>query len=126
MNQDAEVISRLCGERDELRQTRERLRLEHSTAHEEHNQAIQEHSKARWEAMVLQADLGDAVVRRLVAEEVSVGLATELAEVRGILRAKSDEHDLLRAAVVVVCNNQQVVQGEGIESLPIRTAGITA
>ena len=50
----------------------------------------------------------------------------ELIEVRGILLAKSDEHDLLHVAVVVVYDDLQVMQGEGINSLPIHTAGITA
>ena len=39
-NQDAEVISWLRGERDELRQTQERLRSERSMTHEEGDQAI--------------------------------------------------------------------------------------
>ena len=58
--------------------------------------------------MALWADLGDIVARRLEAEEVSAGLGMELAEVRGILQAKSDQHDLLRAAIVVVCDDLQV------------------
>ena len=33
---------------------------------------------------------------------MSIGLGMELAEVRGTLQAKSDEHDLLRAAIGVV------------------------
>ena len=39
-NQDAEVISRLCGERDELHQTEEKLHSKRSMAHEERDQAI--------------------------------------------------------------------------------------
>ena len=101
-DRDAAVIDGLCGERDELRRTEERLRSEHSTACEERDQAIREHGEARQEAMALQADLGDTVVQRLEAEEVSTRLAMELAEVRGILQAESDQHDLLCAAVVVV------------------------
>ena len=76
--------------------------------------------------MALRVDRGDAVARRLEAEEVSIGLGTELAEVRGILRAKSDQHDLLHAAVVVVCDDLQVAQEEGTSSLLIRATGITA
>ena len=34
-NQDSKVITRLCRERGELRQTIERLHLEHGTVHEE-------------------------------------------------------------------------------------------
>ena len=96
------MIARLSGERDELHRTEERLRSERSTAHEEHDRAIRERDEARREARDLRADLGDAVARRLEAEEISVGLGTELAEVRGILQAESDQHDLLRAAIVVV------------------------
>lgn len=76
--------------------------------------------------MALQADLGDAVAQRLEAEEVSARLGMELAEVRGILWAKSNQHDLLRATVVVVYDDLHVAQGEGISSLPTHATGITA
>ena len=46
-NQDAEVISQLRRERDELRWTKERLRSERGTACEEHDQAIRESGEAR-------------------------------------------------------------------------------
>ena len=104
-NQDAEEISQLHGERDELCRTEERLRSERSTAHEERDQAIRERGEARREAMALWADLGDKVARRLEAEEVSAELGMELGEVRGILQAESDQHDLFCAAVVVVCDD---------------------
>ena len=42
---DAEVIARLHKERDELRQTMERLRSEHDATHEKCDQIIQEHGK---------------------------------------------------------------------------------
>ena len=42
------------------------------------------------------------MAQRLEAKSISAGLGMELAEVRGILQAESDEHDLLRAAVGVV------------------------
>ena len=76
--------------------------------------------------MALRADLGDAVARRLEAEEVSTGLGMEHADVRGILQAKSDHHDLLHAAVMVVSNDLQVAQVEGTSSLSTRATGITA
>jgi len=47
-------------------------------------------------------DLGAAVAQRLVAESISAGLGTELAEVWIILQAESNEHDLPRTAVGVV------------------------
>ena len=40
--------------------------------------------------MALRADLGDMVAWRLEAEEISVGLGTELAKVRGLLQVESD------------------------------------
>ena len=120
------MISRLRGEWDELRQTKERLRSERSIAHEEHDRAIRERSEACQEAVALRADLGDAVARRLDAKEISIVLGTKLAEVRGILRAKSDQHDLLRADVMVVCEDLQVAQEEGTSSLPTCVTDITA
>ena len=42
VDQDAEEIARLCGERDELHRTKERLRSEHDTAREERNRAVRE------------------------------------------------------------------------------------
>ena len=113
-------------EQDELRQNVERLCSKHGTVHEERDWAIRERGEARREAMALRADLIDAVARRLEAEEVSAGLGMELAEVRGILQAKSDQHDLLHAAVVVVCDDLQVAQEEGTSSLTTCAAGITA
>ena len=50
----------------------------------------------------LRADLGVVVTRRLEGESISARLGKELAEVRGILQAECDEHDLLRVAIRVV------------------------
>ena len=68
----------------------------------ERDRAVRERDEARQVVNSLRADLGVTVTQRLEAENVSARLGTELAEVRGILQAKSDEHDLLRAAVWVV------------------------
>ena len=57
------------------------------------------------------------MTRRLEAESISAGLGKELAEVRGILQAKSDEHDLLHAAIGVVFDDLEVAQPEGTDSL---------
>jgi len=44
---DVEKVAWLSGERDEQRQTSERLRLEHGTICEERDQAVQEHDEAQ-------------------------------------------------------------------------------
>ena len=120
------MIAQLRREWDELRRTKERLRSERSTAREDRDWAVRERDEARWEARALRADLGHAVAQRLEAEEISAGLGTELAEVRGILQVKSDQHDLLCSAVVVVCDDLQVAQEEGTSSLMTCAAGIMA
>jgi len=66
------------------------------------------------------------VAQRLEAEEISARLGTELAEVRRILQAESDQHDLLRAAVVVVCDDLQVAQEERTSSLLTHATSIMA
>ena len=125
-NQDAEVISWLCGERDELCRTEERLRSEHSTAREEHDRAIREHDEACQEAKSLQTELGTTVARRLEVEEAAVGLCADLADARGLLQAKGDEYDRLSSTVLVVYDNLQVAQEEGTSSLAAHAAGIMA
>ena len=42
------------------------------------------------------------VTRRLEAKSIPARLGMELAEVRGILQAESDDHDLMHATVGVV------------------------
>ena len=49
------------------------------------------------------------MTQRLEAKSISAGLGTELAMVRGILQAESDEHDLLRTAVGLVFDDLGVV-----------------
>ena len=66
------------------------------------------------------------MARRLEAVEISTGLGTELAEVRGILQVESDQHDLLCSAVVVVYDDLQVAQEEGTSSLTTHATGIMA
>ena len=60
------------------------------------------------------------------AESVSAGLGTELAEVRGILQAECDEHDLLCAAIGVVFDDLGVARPEETGSLAARAIDITA
>ena len=71
------------------------------------------------------ADLGAAVTQRLDTESISAALGMELAEVRGILQAESDEHDLLRATVRVVFDDLGVVRPEETSSLVARAVDIT-
>ena len=62
--------------------------------------------------------------RRLEAEGVSVGLATELAKARRNLQAESDKLGILSAALGVVCDDLEVVRSEGTSSLMARAIEI--
>ena len=116
-NLDAEVVARLRRERYELCQTAKRLRSERGTAREERDQAVREREEAHQGVSSLQADLGATVAQRLEAESVSTRLGTKLAEVRGILQAESDEHDLLCAAVGAAFDDLGVARLEETGSL---------
>ena len=120
------MISWLRQEQDRLCQTIEWLCSEHGTVRKEHDRAVREHNKARQVVNSLRADLGVMVTRRLEAESISARLGKELAEVRVIIQAESDEHDLLRAAVGVVFDDLGVAQPKEASSLVARAAGITA
>ena len=50
----------------------------------------------------------------------------ELAETWRILQAESNEHDLLRATLGVICDDLEVVRPEGISSIVARAVDITA
>ena len=65
------------------------------------------------------------MARRLEVESVSTRLGTELAKVRGILQAESDEHDLLRATVGVVFDDLGVARPEETGSLAAHAVDIT-
>jgi len=95
VDEDAVLIDRLRGERDEARQSEERLRSEGSAAREERDRVIRERDEARRVADSLRVDLETAMTRKQAAENVSAGLKRELAQVRGVLQAESDGHDLL-------------------------------
>ena len=69
------------------------------------DRAIRESNEARREAEAHRADLGVEVARRLDAEEVSVGLRTDLAEARGLLQVEGDEYDRLSSTVLAVCDD---------------------
>ena len=66
------------------------------------------------------------MTRRLEAESISAGLGMKLAEVWGTLQAKSEEHDLLRAAIGVVFDDLGVARPEETSSLVARVMDITA
>ena len=66
------------------------------------------------------------MTQRMEAEGVSVGLVTELAEAQRGLQEESDEHDLLRASLGVVCDDLEVVKSEGTSSLVAHAIEIMA
>ena len=100
--------------------------LKAGTVHKEHDRAVRERDEAYQVVNSLRADLGAPVIRRLEAKSISTGLGTELAEVRGTLQAKSDEHDLLRSAVGVVFDDLGVARPEETISLAAHAVDITA
>ena len=79
VDEDAVLIDRLRGERDEARQSEERLRSEGSAAREERDRVIRERDEARRVADSLRVDLETAMTRKQAAENVSAGLKRELA-----------------------------------------------
>ena len=74
----------------------------------------------------LRAELGDAVNRRLSAENASIKLEKEAAYARRALQVESDEHDLLQAAVGVVLNALNVTEPVETSLLAARVIGIIA
>ena len=66
------------------------------------------------------------MAQRLEAKEISAGLGTELAEVRGTPQVESDEHNLLCAFVGVVFDDLGVARTEETSSLAAYAVGITA
>ena len=74
----------------------------------------------------LQAELRSTTTRRLEAKSVSAGLVTELAKAWRGLQAENDEHDLLRTALGVVCDDLEVARPEGTSSLVAHAIDITA
>ena len=111
------MVARLRREREELRQTVERLCFD---------QAVQEREEAQQRISSLQADLRTTVARRLEAKSVSARLVIELVEAGRILQAESDEHNLLRATVRVVFDDLGVARPEETSSLAARAMDITA
>ena len=94
-------------------------------AHEECDQAVRELDEACQGVSSLWTNLGATVAQRLEAESISAGLGTKLAEVRGTLQAKSDEHDLLCAAVGVIFDDLGVALQEETSSLAAHAVDIT-
>ena len=64
--------------------------------------------------------------QKLEAEGAAAGLAMDLAEARSLLQVESDELDLLKVALGIVCDDLRVVQAEGTSSLVARAVDITA
>ena len=76
------MVARLRKQRDVLLQTIGRLRSERGAAREERDQAVQEHDEAQQRIDSLQAKLRTTTTRRLEAEGIFAGLATELTEAK--------------------------------------------
>jgi chromosome segregation ATPase len=120
--QDAATAERLRKERDESRQTEERLRTERGMARAEHDVACQVLDAAQQRVGSLEAELEKKKAQKLDAENASAGLAAdlgrekakaltldkELAEVRKTLEAEASEHGMLRAAIRVICDDLEV------------------
>ena len=66
------------------------------------------------------------MTQRLEAESMSTELSMELTEAQRSLQAESDEHDLLRAALGVVCDDLEVAWSERTSSLAACAIGIMA
>jgi hypothetical protein len=54
------------------------------------------------------------------------GLETELAKTKKNLQTENDEHNMLRAAIRVICDDLEVVQAEGTSSLVAHIVEIKA
>ena len=126
MKLDAEEIARLHGERDEQRQTLKRLRLELGTICGEHDQVVWECDEAQQRISSLQAELDTVKPRKLEAEGAAAGLARDLAEARSVLQAESNELELQKVGLSIICDDLQVVQAEGTSSLTTRAVDMTA
>ena len=66
------------------------------------------------------------MIQKLEAESISAGLAVDLTEERRKLQPKSDELDVLSAALGVVCDDLEVVRLEGTSSLMAHAIKIMA
>ena len=66
------------------------------------------------------------MTQRMEAKSISIGLATKLTEAWRSLLVESDEHDLLRAALGVVCDDLEVARPEGTSSLAAHAVDIMA
>jgi hypothetical protein len=99
--QDAATAERLHKERDESRQTEERLHTESGTAHAEHDAACQEHDAAQQQVGSPEAELEREKANALTLDK-------ELTKARKTLEAEASKHDMLRAAIRVVCDDLEV------------------
>ena len=137
---DGEEIARLQKERDELLQRNaaanekavevlKELEMERDLRRKAESRATALQQKVDEDIEVVRslwAELGDAVNRRLSAENVSIKLEKEAAYARRALQVESDEHDLLQAAVGVVLNALNVTEPVETSPLATRVTGIMA
>ena len=64
--------------------------------------------------------------QKLEAKGTAAGLARDLTEARSVLQAESDDPELLKVSLNVVCDDLRVVQVEGTSSLAAHAVDITA
>ena len=64
--------------------------------------------------------------QKLEAEGAAAGLSRDLAEARSVLQAESDELELLKVGLGIICDDLQVLQAEGTNSLVAYAIDITA
>ena len=64
--------------------------------------------------------------QKLEAEGTAAGLARDLTEARSVLQAESDELELLKVGLSVVCDDLRVVRAEGTSSLMAHAVDIIA
>ena len=79
--------------------------MERGTIYEEHDQALRERDEAQQRINSLHAELDTTKAQKLEAEGAAAGLARDLAVVRSVLQAESDELKLLKVGLSVVCDN---------------------
>ena len=100
--------------------------MERSTVRGERDQAVRERDEVQQRISSLPAELDTMKAQKLEAEGAATGLARDLAEARSVLHAESNELELLKVGLSVVCDDLWVVKAEGTSSLVAHAVDITA